>query len=363
MFLTDRVSVGKPRKTSEGYLVADAKVARTGIQLYRGSELGRPELDVVRVYRAESEVFSRDSLASYAHKPMTNGHPAKMVTADSWKADSIGAIGQEVMRDGDHVSVPLIMMDAAAIRDWENGKREVSMGYTAEIVFDAGMTDTGDEFDAYQKDIKINHIALENRGRAGTARIGDGRSPDSKDRANKPNPTEKSTMSDTNTRTILVDGLPILVTDAGATVIAKLQKDITDADDSNKAKIDAKQAEIDKLKAEIDDLKGKALKDSDIDAKVQARADLLTDAKSVNESDYRGKSDAEVRKAAVIAKLGDSVVAGKSDAYIEARFDMLVEDAKADPVTKALKDGNKVTPIADNGYAASVADFNRKKEA
>lgn len=361
MFLTDRVSVGKPRKTGDGYLVADAKVARTGIQLYRGAELGRPDLDTVRVYRPEEEVFSRDSLASYAYKPATNDHPSKMVDASTWKATSIGNIGQEVVRDGDHVSVPLVLMDAKAISDYEAGKREVSMGYSAEIIFDTGMTETGEEYDAIQRNIRINHIALVARGRAGSARIGDGRSPDAKDRAD--NPLRKPTMSD-NTRTVMVDGLPVETTDAGAIAIDKLQKALAVADADKDKQIAAKEAQIDKLQAEIDDLKAKEMKDSDIDARVQARADLLTDAKSVNEADYRGKSDAEVRKAAVIAKLGDSVVTGKSDAYIEARFDMLVEDAKADPVTKALKDGSGgPTLVVDNGYAAFVADFNRKKEA
>ena len=54
--------------------------------------------------------------------------------------------------------------------------------------------------------------------------------------------------------------------------------------------------------------------------------------------------------------MGDSAIAGKSEAYIDARFDCLVEDAKRDPVTKVLRDGaaNR-QQVQDNGYAASVA--------
>lgn len=41
---TDRITVGSTRRTADGYLVADAKVARTGVQEYLGSELGRPDM-------------------------------------------------------------------------------------------------------------------------------------------------------------------------------------------------------------------------------------------------------------------------------------------------------------------------------
>ena len=126
--------------------MATAKVARTGIQLYRGAEVDRPDLDVVRVMRPEEEVFNKDSLASFVGKPMTNEHPAKPVSAESWKTDAIGSIGEGVLRDGDYISVPLVMMDASAIKDFENGKRELSMGYDAEIEF----VDHAD-YDAIQK--------------------------------------------------------------------------------------------------------------------------------------------------------------------------------------------------------------------
>lgn len=370
MFLTDRVSVGAVRRTGDGYLVADAKVARTGIQLYTGAELGRPDMDTVRVYRPESEVFARDSLASYAHKPATNDHPAAMVTADTWKADAIGQIGEEIVRDGDHVRVPLVLMDGRAIKDYEAGKREVSMGYTAELIFDAGTTPQGEAYDALQKDIRINHIALVRRGRAGSARIGDGRAPGGQDRGDNNPPKRNPPMSDT--KTVLVDGLSVVTTDAGAQAIAKLQGQLKDADTAHQrlvtdhaSAIADKDAAIAKLEAERDALQGKVLTDAALDARVQARADLLATAKSIHDTDYTGKSDAEVRKTVVVAKLGDAAVAGKSEAYLDARFDILVEDAKKDPVAQALRDGapNRQA-VNDNGYAGSVEAFNRsKKEA
>jgi predicted metalloprotease len=37
------------RVTQDGYLVAQPRIARTGIQLYRGRECGKPDVDTVRL--------------------------------------------------------------------------------------------------------------------------------------------------------------------------------------------------------------------------------------------------------------------------------------------------------------------------
>lgn len=348
MFFTDRVSVGKYRRTGDGYLVADAKVARTGVQEYLGAEVGRPDMKVVRVYRSEEEVFSQDTMHSFAHRPMTNNHPGKLVTADTWKAVAVGQTGEEVVRDGQFVRVPLVLMDSKAIKDFEDGKRELSMGYTAEIVFRDGVTPEGDEYDAVQVDIRNNHLALVDRARGGDQlRIGDD------------NPSKRNTpMSDT--KTVMVDGLSVVTTDAGAQAITKLQGDIqagktalADAQTKHQATLADKDKELAKKDGEIDGLKAKVLTDAQIDERVKARADLITTAKLIVDADYTGKSDADIRKAVVSAKFGDAAVKDKADSYIEGRFDVLVDDAKKDPVNAALR-GKQPQQVNDNGYAESV---------
>ena len=168
-------------------------------------------------------------------------------------------------------------------------------------------------------------------------------------------------MSD---KTILVDGLSVVTNDAGAQAIGKLQQQLKDAqaaagtaDAAHKAAIDAKDAAIAKIEAERDALKAKVLSDADLDQRVQQRGDLIAKARAVHDADYSGKTDAEIRKIAVVAKLGDAAVAGKADAYIEARFDILADEAKpVDPVAQALRDSSTHRqPVKDNGYAASVA--------
>lgn len=366
---SDKVSTSAVRKTADGYLVADAAVARTGIQQYLGKEVGKPDMEIVRVYRPADQVFSKDAMKTYAHRPMTNDHPSVAVNAENWKDYAVGQTGGDVMRDGEYVRVPLVLMDQKAISDWENGKVELSMGYSADIVFQAGVTDSGEEYDAIQTNLHMNHLALVNKARGGDKlRIGDQGAPDIIYPAHMTK-DEGGHMADL--RKVIVDGLPVETTEAGETAINLLKTKVADAEKasatlvSDHAKaIAAKDAEIAKKDAEIDALKGKVMDAAALDAAVTARADLIATAKKVADQDYTGKSEAEIRKMAVAKRFGDAAVADKSDEYVKARFDIAVEDAaNADPVRQAVKDGVVTTTVNDNGYAASVAALNPKKEA
>lgn len=349
--LFDKATVGQVRKTSDGYLVGEAKVARTGIQEYLASEIGltdrRPDA-IIRVYRSEDEVFSADSMATYAYRPFTVDHPIEPVTAENWKNYSRGQTGPEVVRDGEFVRVPMILMDQSAISEWEAGKRELSMGYSAEIVMQDGVTPTGEKYDAIQKNLRMNHLALVSNARGGSKlKLGD-------------NSIEDSDMA---LKTILVDGLSVEVTDAAEHAINKLKGQITDAQNAlasantaHATAIAAKDSELARKDAEIDALKGRVLSDSDLDKVVNLRADLIATAKTIADKDYTGKSAVEIRKLAVTAKLGDAAIAGKSDDYVTARFDILAEDAAKDPVRKAQTSQSSVVADAKpaDAYNAMV---------
>ena len=175
LHLNDRVTVGKWRRTTDGFLVTNARVARSGIQVYAGAEVGRPEMDEVRVYRPELEVFSGPTLRSFAHRPVTNNHPDVPVTSDNWRKYAVGQTGDEVMRDGQFVRVPMVLMDAEVIRAVEDGKRELSQGYTCDLKWGPGTTDDGQPYDAVQTQIRGNHTAIVKAARGGSSlRLGDG---------------------------------------------------------------------------------------------------------------------------------------------------------------------------------------------
>lgn len=374
MIFTDSVPVTGVRRTEDGYLVAEARVARTGIQDYLGTEIdpdnehGLRDKPIVRVYRPESAVFHADAMHSYAYRPMTNGHPGgDGVNSKNWKDVAIGQTGGEVVRDGQFVKVPLVLMDAKAIEDYESGKRELSMGYGAEVVFQDGVSPDGEQYDCFLGPMKMNHLSLEHRARGGEhLRIGD----------HKPHtPKGGHDMAD-SLRKLLVDGISIDVTEQGAQAIEKLNTKLADAatatqslKDAHATALAAKDTELAKKDAEIDGLKAKQLSDADIDKRVTARADLISKAKSIADADYTGKTDADIRKAVVVAKLGDAAVAGKADAYIDARFEILVEDAAKNPANDPFRqhmihqDSKPGENPAEAARAKMLADFNSTQPA
>lgn len=172
--LSDALAINDRRTTGDGYLVASARAARTGVQVYGGSEVGKPEMAVVRVYRPAEEVFSGDSLSTYANKPITLGHPPAGVSAATWKQHAVGHVDNGIVPDGQFVRVSMMIADAAAIGDLNNGTRELSAGYTCDLEWTAGTAPDGQTYDAIQRRVRINHVALVPRGRAGSdCRIGD----------------------------------------------------------------------------------------------------------------------------------------------------------------------------------------------
>lgn len=361
MQFTDAVTVSGTRRTADGYLVAEARSVRTGIQLYAGHEVGKPEMPVVRVYRPADQVFAADSLQSFTHAPVTMDHPAEAVTADNWKQLAVGEVSTAAKKDGEWVHLPLILKDAAAIQAVESGKRELSAGYTCELVWGDGAAPDGQAFDAQQSNIKINHLAIVDRARAGSkARIGDGAKSWGAAPVTNDQPEKDKIM---NLKTVTVDGIPVEVTDQGATVIATLQQRLSDAttkmstaDAAHVAALAAKDAELAKKDAEIDALKAKVLDDKALDAKVQARGDLIATANKIaKDVKTDGLSDADIRKAVVVAKLGDTALAGKTEAYIDARFDILADEAKAnvDPLRQTLLNRDAPADLTDSAKAYS----------
>jgi hypothetical protein len=238
----------------------------------------------------------------------------------------------------------MMLTDAAAIEAYENGKRELSMGYDCEIKFADGVTPDGQPYNAVITEMQMNHLALVDRARGGPElRIGDTGNPDPVINAHENGGHQMAG----ELKKVLVDGLTIDTTEQGAQAIAKLQTAVADAAANAKMVDTAHAAEVAKLQAALDDAKSKVLTDAQIDARVAARADLIATAKTIADADYSGKSDAQIVAAAVAAKLGDAATAGKSADYLRARFDILAE---ADPVRSALRDAKPAT--TDNGQSA-----------
>lgn len=349
---SDAVDISGTRTTADGYLVADVRCARTGIQQYRASDIGLPGDGLVNVYRPEAVVFDKASLATFAGKPVTMGHPSEPVTADNWRALAVGDVGTEIARDGEFVRVPLKLMDAAAIRAVQAGIRQISMGYTTALSVEDGTAPDGTPYQAVQTGpIRINHLAIVPQARGGSSlRIGD----DADHWGASPFNQKDAEMADAiKTRVVLVDGLSVETTDAGAQALEKLMNDAKAVKATHDAAVAKKDAELAAKDAEITKLKAQVLDVAALDALVASRSALIAKAKTIAPAVVTdGKSAEDIRKAAVVAKRGPDM-ADKSDAYIAAAFDILADEAGADPLARVLADmSGKPALTSDEIYAA-----------
>lgn len=141
-------------------------------------------------------------------------------------------------------------------------------------------------------------------------------------------------------KTITVDGLPVETTDAGIAAIEKLRGLLTVSD---KALADEKAAhektkaekdgELAKKDGELEETKKKVVDAAALDALVADRAAVVTKAKALDPNVVTdGKTNAEIKKAV----LGDAVK-DKSEAYIDAAWDLKVADTKNDTVRHAIQ--------------------------
>jgi len=159
----DRGTLRGAERTDAGFLRADAALTRVGVFRYRladGTE--RREL------RPPDEVMKAVSLATMRGVPVTDGHPRDFVTADNARTLGRGHVGEDVREDRGMVAATLTVEDGDLIRKIEGGLREISSGYTAMCDETAG-TFNGERYDAIQRDIRYNHVAFVDKGRAGPA--------------------------------------------------------------------------------------------------------------------------------------------------------------------------------------------------
>lgn len=150
-------------ETGEGFLICrNVPIARTGMQEYRGREVGLDTDEIIEVWRPESEVFDPAAMASFEGKPVTNDHPTELVTPDNVARYEMGHI-QNVRRGSgefaDFLLGDLHIHDAELINAVRNGKRQISCGYECEYIEEDGKL--------YQSHIRGNHVAVVDEGRAG----------------------------------------------------------------------------------------------------------------------------------------------------------------------------------------------------
>lgn len=397
MLFTDRLTLDKPRRSADGYMAIHARAARTGVYQYLGREVDPAGKhfaadQVVNVYRDPAEVFDKASLGSFVGKPITNDHPAEAVTADNWKdlaGGTIMAASRDVADDGDFVGFDLAFMDAALIADVDAGKKELSNGYESELLIEDGVAPDGTEFQARQTNIRGNHVAVVDKGRAGSSCcIGD-----AKPVATIPSDAVRNLLVDQRTyedelnrvkngardkhpsgdsqvhKLMTIDGLQVDISNADTaeatirTLLGKVEaadKRATDAEaevatlTTDKATLDAKVTTLEK-KLEDSKITPAELRDA-----AKRFADVAGKAKALDVDVTDDMDEPAIMRAVVDKALGDAAKDWTAE-QVAASFAALTKDTKpaagekvkADPLADGLSVGRTIT--MDAGAAIETA--------
>lgn len=344
--------------TDEGFLRVPGKAARTGIQEYLAYEMGlkdRKPNDIIRVYRPSEEVFNDESLQTYLGADVTNNHPEKFIDSTTYRKISAGVVTSVGRREGDYVVVDMIIKDKDTIRAVESGKAELSAGYSSTYDTTPGVTPDGEPYDFKQTNIKINHVAIVDRARAGAmARIFDEK--------------RGSVMFKID----ICDGVAIEVEDAKQAeairfAVAKANE-ATVALDAATAKTETVQAQLDAANEKIVKLEAKC-SDAEIKARVEEIAKVTVDARKVAGEAFVCDSvnGLEIKRAAMTIKRANIDWAAKSEAYVEAAFDMAKEEAEEEEESKdagganvkpRVKNGDQYQQLSQDGAKKPVMDSN-----
>ena len=323
----DQARFSKTRITDEGYLETEAVVTRTGVFLYRNADGS-----IRRELRHPDEVYKQSSLASMKMIPVTDGHPeSKLVNAKSAKSLQIGHVGENNKIDGRVIKAPITITDSDSVDKIKNGKNQLSLGYTADVIDESGEYNK-QKYDCRQTNIRYNHLAICSMARAGAEasikldegeaiQIEDDLSLDKRNDNNKKE--EKKSMPK-----IIIDEIEY---EAAAEVINAHKKMQTKLDaltkdnESNKGTLDALKEEKGKLQVKVDEFDTK-LQES-VSAEVKKRVTIIDSAKAIldKETKLDEMTNADIKKAVILKVSKDAKLDDVSDDYINARFDAALE--------------------------------------
>lgn len=159
---TDISALRPVERREDGTILADAHLTRTGVFDYH-----QADGSLRRELRLPEDVFDAASLKSFEGRPITNDHPPGMIDAQNARQFTVGALTGTVTQDGDHSRGRLSVYDADTVKAMNSGKIQVSCGYTCDTIEKPGEHPIYGKYDAIQKNIRGNHVAIVDRGRAG----------------------------------------------------------------------------------------------------------------------------------------------------------------------------------------------------
>lgn len=180
----------------QGFLHDTPVVTSTGI-----FEYSLPDGKVRRELRLPEHVFDKKSLASYQGKPVIITHEAGSIDKDNVMKEIVGTILTDGYRDGNDVRCKIVIHDIDKVK--KIPFRELSLGYNLDLIEEPGEWN-GEPYDAIQTNIRINHLAIVEKARAGDqAHLNlDGKSKEGDDKKNDEGGKDKMQKPEMNSDSI-----------------------------------------------------------------------------------------------------------------------------------------------------------------
>ena len=353
----DVSQISKTTFTDEGFLKTEAVITRAGVYQYKLND-GR----VINQFRPPQEVFSAASMASMKMLPITNDHPPqKLVNSRTAKSLSVGHLGETIINENNrNLRASMLVTDAQTIEQIKNGKKQLSAGYTADLVEESGVFE-GQPYTHVQRNIRGNHVAIVKHGRMGdTASI----TLDGSDAVQILLNSEQETMT---LKTVLLDGIEYQASQEVANALTKIkaENDALQAQTAEqKTMLDSATAKCDALTKANAELTAKD-NSKEIAEAAKARVALLNTVKGVFGDEAFKKvetfNDSDIKTEVLQPIYPGKNLKEQSGDYISALFDATIEakrnstfagqrkaaaigdskDTEAKPGLKALDEFNK----------------------
>ena len=164
------ITTDKKETDVNGYeLRYDVPMTKIGVFPYLGKTIS-PELEPDRIYyvlRPKEELTNEETLKSLEEIPFVDEHT--MIGEGFTPAEQKGihgVTGKNVKVNGDLITNDLKVYSDKLKKLIDSGKRDLSMGYRCRYELLKGEYN-GQLYDAIQRDIRFNHIALVDEGRMG----------------------------------------------------------------------------------------------------------------------------------------------------------------------------------------------------
>ena len=322
----------------DGTLTARSIITSIGVFPYR-----QPDGSIRRELRLPEEVFSKETLDSFNGLPIYVGHrmgkdglEKDQAKRDEW---AVG-IARNPVGDNVYVASDIQITKEDGINAVKSGIRSFSVGYTCDVESESGVWG-GMAFDAIQRKIRGDHLALCGVGRAGDVAVlrMDSAEMVVEEKAavaveNKD--TKKEDRMAENMKTIQLDSVDYQAEEAVISAyksekaradslvdeLATKQKSISTLE----AERDSAKEKLDALEAKVADLEKAKLDEAEINKRVEARMNLIALAGEAKAEVKADMSDLEIKKAIVMAVYPKTNLDGKDEVYISARVDCARED-------------------------------------